>query len=93
MALRTKEAQLPSKPELRQYTLGRDSKEDWMDIKGDNRRSYANKMCEHTDFLYQSLRYTLFCISSLSPLILFFFNTPGDVLSLVFKPFLTFIFP
>lgn len=92
MALRTKEAQLTSKPELRQYTLGRDSKKDWMGIKGDNRRSYANKTCEHTDFLYQSLRYIaflyFFSFSSHT-----FFNTPVDVLSLVFKPFLTFIFP
>lgn len=91
MALRTKEAQVTFKPELRQYRLGKDSKKDWMGIKGGNRRIYVNKTCEHTDFLYYLCRYVLFCLSSLSPLILF--NTLGDVLPLVLKPFLTFIFP
>lgn len=91
MALRTKEAHLTFKPELRQYRLGKDSKKDWTGIKGGNRRIYVNKTCEHKDFLYHSRRHMLFCLSSLSPLILF--NTLGDVLPLVLKPFLTFIFP
>lgn len=50
------------KPELRQYRLGKDTKKDWMGLKGGNRRIYVNKTFEHTDFLYHSRRYMLFCL-------------------------------
>lgn len=80
------------KPEIRQYKLEKDSKKNWMGIKGDNRGIYAYKMCEHTDFLCLPLMYVPFCISfSLSPFILF--NTLCDALLLSLKPFLTFLFP
>lgn len=34
MALRTKESRLTFKPELKQYKLGKDTKKDWMGLKG-----------------------------------------------------------